>query len=40
MILPKAEGFSIFNFRIYCGNRKASEGLREEETYKNVVQLG
>lgn len=39
MILPKAEGFSVFNFRIYPGNRKASKGLGEE-TYKNVMQLG
>lgn len=40
MTLPRAEGFSIFNFRIDRGNRKASEGLGEEETYKNVMQLG
>lgn len=40
MILSKADGFTVPEFRIYCGNTNVNEGLGEEQTCKNVMQLG
>lgn len=40
MILSKADGFTVSEFRICCGNPTANEGLGGEETCKIVVQLG